>query len=121
LAATVEGALKLPGSNSDRRTSGPAQGGKRYQTVPHEKEGSLYADARSHIERYFLTHGDDLPPVGVYSRILKEVEKPLLEEALKATGGNQLRAAKLLGLNRNTLRKKIRDLNIRYLASARRR
>ncbi len=83
-------------------------------------KGSLNADARSHIERYFNAHRDALPPAGVYARIMTEVEKPLLEETLKATEGNQLRAAELLGLNRNTLRKKIRTLDIR-LAPKRRR
>ena len=56
--------------------------------------------------------GDQLPPPGLYDRILREIEKPLLEIALDATGGNQLRCADLLGINRNTLRKKLTDLNI---------
>ena len=85
-----------------------------------EPGGTLYTDARGHIERYFQTHGDALPPAGVYSRIMIEVEKPLIEETLKATRGNQLRAAELLGLNRNTLRKKIRDLEINLTTSRRR-
>ena len=49
---------------------------------------------------------------GLYDRILQHVERPLLMAALAATRGNQIRAAALLGLNRNTLRKKIRDLDI---------
>ena len=44
--------------------------------------------------------------------VIAEVEKPLLEVVLKRTGGNQLRAARILGINRNTLRKKIRELDI---------
>ena len=55
---------------------------------------------------------DGLPPAGLYHRILREVELPLLTAALAATRGNQIRAADLLGVNRNTLRKKIRDLDI---------
>ena len=65
-----------------------------------------------HLQRYFDLHGDQLPPPGLYDRILREIEKPLLEIALDATGGNQLRCADLLGINRNTLRKKLTDLNI---------
>lgn len=61
------------------------------------------------LARYFKSHGEDLPPDGLYVRILEEMEKPLLEMSLASTGGNQLRAAKLLGLNRNTLRKKLKD------------
>ena len=53
-----------------------------------------------------------VPPPGLYHRILREIEVPLLTAALAATRGNQIRAADLLGLNRNTLRKKIRDLDI---------
>ena len=53
-----------------------------------------------------------MPPPGLYERVLREVERPLISLTLSATRGNQLKAAHLLGLNRNTLRKKIRDLNI---------
>ena len=52
------------------------------------------------------------PPAGVYDRLIREVERPLIARALAATRGNQLKAADVLGLNRNTLRKKIRDLDI---------
>jgi two-component system nitrogen regulation response regulator GlnG len=68
------------------------------------------------VERYlaghFASYGRELPPAGLYDRILQHVERPLLIAALAATRGNQIRAAALLGLNRNTLRKKIRDLDI---------
>jgi two-component system nitrogen regulation response regulator GlnG len=57
-------------------------------------------------------HGSQLPPTGVYQRILKEVEFPLVTIALDATGGNQAKCANLLGINRNTLRKKISELGI---------
>jgi two-component system nitrogen regulation response regulator GlnG len=53
-----------------------------------------------------------LPPPGLYSRVLRELELPLIEIALEATGGNQAKCAELLGINRNTLRKKITDLDI---------
>ena len=66
----------------------------------------------AHLQRYFDLHGDALPPPGLYDRILREIERPLLQVALDATGGNQLKCADLLGINRNTLRKKLTDLNI---------
>jgi len=66
-----------------------------------------------HLRRYFDLHGGVLPPTGLYDRILREVEIPLIEIALDATAGNQARCADLLGINRNTLRKKITDLDIR--------
>ena len=65
-----------------------------------------------HLRRYFALHGDALPEAGLYERVLHEVERPLIQHALTATNGNQLRCAELLGLNRNTLRKKIRYLGI---------
>lgn len=65
-----------------------------------------------HLRRYFDLHGGDLPAPGLYNRILREVEGPLLEIALDATGGNQAKCADLLGINRNTLRKKITELDI---------
>ena len=64
------------------------------------------------IDDYFVAHGNSLPPKGVYERVMREVEKPLIKRTLQATGGNQLRAAEVLGINRNTLRKKIRELEI---------
>ncbi|WP_293576364.1 response regulator [Phaeobacter sp.] len=65
-----------------------------------------------HLQRYFDLHGDMLPPPGLYGRILKEIETPLIEISLAMTGGNQAKCADLLGINRNTLRKKITDLDI---------
>jgi two-component system, NtrC family, nitrogen regulation response regulator GlnG len=73
----------------------------------------LSASVARHLKRYFDLHGGQLPPVGVYQRILREVEGPLIEIALDATAGNQAKCADLLGINRNTLRKKITDLDIR--------
>ena len=72
----------------------------------------LGAAVEAHLKRYFAIHGDDLPPDGLYERILHEVELPLIALTLQATRGNQLRAAKLLGINRNTLRSKIAGLDI---------
>ncbi len=65
--------------------------------------------------RAFPDHGTSLPPPGLYHRILREIEYPLIAAALAATRGNQIKAAELLGLNRNTLRKKVRDLDIRWM------
>ena len=67
----------------------------------------------AHLKRYFDLHGGVLPPAGLYLRVLHEIEIPLIEIALEATGGNQAKCADLLGINRNTLRKKIAELDIR--------
>lgn len=72
----------------------------------------LAASVAKHLKRYFDLHGGVLPPPGLYQRILREIEVPLIEIALDATGGNQAKCADLLGINRNTLRKKITDLDI---------
>jgi two-component system nitrogen regulation response regulator GlnG len=72
----------------------------------------LSASVARHLKRYFDLHGGQLPPPGVYQRILREMELPLIEIALDATAGNQAKCADLLGINRNTLRKKITDLDI---------
>ena len=74
---------------------------------------TLSGSVQMHLQRYFDLHGDALPPPGLYHRILKEMELPLFALALSATHGNQIKAAELLGINRNTLRKKIRELDIR--------
>jgi two-component system nitrogen regulation response regulator GlnG len=75
--------------------------------------GTLADSVARHVRRYFELHGADLPQPGVYQRILREVEAPLIDIALEYTGGNQARCAELLGINRNTLRKKTNDLDIR--------
>ncbi len=76
---------------------------------------SLSAAVERHLTKYFSSHGDRLPPPGLYDRVLQEIERPLLSICLAATRGNQIRAAHLLGLNRNTLRKKIRDLGLEVI------
>ncbi len=70
---------------------------------------SLEAAVAAHAERLFA---GGAPAEGVYERVLAEVERPLIAACLSAMGGNQLRAAKLLGINRNTLRKKLTDLGL---------
>jgi len=71
------------------------------------------------MRSYFASFGESLPPSGLYERVLNEVEYPLILAALTATRGNQIRAADLLGLNRNTLRKKIRELGVSVYRSSR--
>ena len=76
-----------------------------------ESEG-LGGSVERHLRAYFEAHGDALPAPGLYDRVLRELERPLIILTLEATRGNQIRAAEVLGLNRNTLRKKIRELSI---------
>jgi two-component system nitrogen regulation response regulator GlnG len=88
-----------------------------------EEEPPADEDLSESVERflakYFSEFGDNLPPPGLYHRILKEVEYPLIGAALAATRGNQIKAAELLGVNRNTLRKKIRDLDVQVIRNSR--
>ncbi len=83
---------------------------------PPAEEG-LSAAVERHLATYFANFREGLPPPGLYHRILREIEHPLLTVTLAATRGNQIRAADLLGVNRNTLRKKIRDLEIQVFRS----
>jgi two-component system, NtrC family, nitrogen regulation response regulator GlnG len=82
----------------------PSGDEKAAATLTHLVEG--------HLAAYFAGQGGELPPAGLYDRVLAEVEGPLLRLTLAATRGNQMRAAEVLGLNRNTLRKRLRDLAI---------
>ena len=70
-----------------------------------------------HLAIHFASFGRELPPSGLYDRIIRQIELPLITAALTATRGNQIRAAELLGLNRNTLRSRIRDLDIQVFRS----
>ena len=92
--------LESPEARSDRPSSGSETLGDAIER---------------HLRRYFGAHGNGLPPVGLYERVLLELERPLLTLTLAATRGNQIRAAQVLGLNRNTLRKKVRELDIQVI------
>ncbi|QQS12674.1 MAG: nitrogen regulation protein NR(I) [Rhodospirillales bacterium] len=80
---------------------------------------SMSGAVERHLREYFGGHGDALPPPGLYDRVLADIERPLLSLALAATRGNQVRAAQLLGLNRNTLRKKLRDHDVQVVRGLR--
>lgn len=76
---------------------------------------SLSEAIERHLKSYFDAHEGALPASGLYDRVLHEMERPLIQISLSATRGNQVKAAQLLGLNRNTLRKKIRELDIKVV------
>ena len=80
---------------------------------------TLMESVEFHLGAYFNQFKGQLPPPGLYHRILRDVEEPLINAALVAARGNQIKAAELLGVNRNTLRKKIRDLDIQLMRSMR--
>jgi two-component system nitrogen regulation response regulator GlnG len=83
----------------------------------HRESGAAQEQFVSGLERHvaelFRSFGDSYPPVGLYHRVLRDLEIPLIAATLAVTRGNQIKAAEILGLNRNTLRKKIRDLDLR--------
>jgi two-component system nitrogen regulation response regulator GlnG len=84
-----------------------------------DDEASLATLIERHLARHFAEYGERLPPAGLYDRVIREVERPLIAMALAAARGNQIRASQLLGLNRNTLRKKIRDLGVEVIRGLR--
>ena len=72
----------------------------------------LVVAVERHIKEFLAAHNDGIGVTDIYDQIIAEVERPLIRMTLSATRGNQIKAAAMLGLNRNTLRKKIRDLDI---------
>ncbi len=100
----------ITGAMVDRELATVAPAGKLV-------EASMEENLDSYLEAYFASHfagfGGVLPPPGLYERTLEMVEPPLLRASLAATGGNQIKAAELLGINRNTLRTKIRQRGIK--------
>jgi two-component system nitrogen regulation response regulator GlnG len=103
--------LPLAQSQPNGSGSGPRKPGGEAETLSGAVE--------RHLAEYFGGYRDTLPPPGLYHRILREIEGPLIGAALAATRGNQIRAAELLGVNRNTLRKKVRDLDLQVFRNAR--
>ena len=102
--SVIEGELAPPAVTS---------GGNANQSVDN-LGGAVEAYLSSHVSGF----PNGVPPPGLYHRVLREIEYPLLSAALAATRGNQIRAADLLGVNRNTLRKKIRDLDIQVIRTS---
>jgi len=88
-------------------------------TSADDTDETLSDAIRRHLERTFSDSEGGLPSRGLYSRVLHEMERPLISLTLDATRGNQIRAAEILGMNRNTLRKKIRELDIEFVRGTR--
>jgi two-component system nitrogen regulation response regulator GlnG len=82
------------------------------QVSDDSEPATLSGTIERHLRDYFEGHNGALPPRGLYDRVLRELERPLIALTLEATRGNQVKAAEILGLNRNTLRKKIRELDV---------
>ncbi|MBL4711257.1 MAG: DNA-binding transcriptional regulator Fis [Gammaproteobacteria bacterium] len=76
------------------------------------REISQLSHAVKHSIRRYLYELDGMQPNDMYSLVLRQIEQPLFEAILEHTKGNQSRAAALLGLNRGTLRKKLRSYNL---------
>ncbi len=77
-----------------------------------DEPATLSALVERNLASYFASQPGGVPPTGLYDRVLADIERPLFQLTLAATRGNQMRAAEVLGLNRNTLRKRLSDLGI---------
>ncbi len=106
--------LRVP-DGEGLRSLAPASAPQALSGALHGDDSSLSLSVERYLNGVFREHGSQLPPPGLYHRILREVEYPLISAALASTRGNQIKAAELLGLNRNTLRKKVRDLDLRLM------
>jgi two-component system nitrogen regulation response regulator GlnG len=89
-----------------------SQGTEQKDAIDQNISGSLDQLMDRFMERYFQELGQDLPSAGLYTRIIEQIEIPLLSHMLSAVNGNQVKAAEILGINRNTLRKKIKTLGL---------
>ncbi len=97
----------------------PEDGRQRVQPSAAHPTGEFDGAVERAVGDLFRSFGGASPPVGLYHRVLRDLEAPLIAATLSLTRGNQIKAAEILGLNRNTLRKKIRDLNLREMPSFR--
>jgi len=81
--------------------------------APGSGASDFEASLLKRLSAEFAAASPGLPPAGLYDRFLAEIERPLIAQTLQATRGNQIRAAAVLGINRNTLRKKMQSLDLR--------
>jgi two-component system nitrogen regulation response regulator GlnG len=107
LAALTRDAVITPTLIEQQLRVGGQQAG-----VAVPEDAGLGEAIEQHLARHFASYGSALPPDGLYDRVLADIERPLLRLTLAAVRGNQLKAARLLGINRNTLRKKLTDLGV---------
>ncbi len=78
----------------------------------NQSQGGLSGIVEDFIDSYFAALEGSLPTAGLYDRVIQEVERPLLRATLQSVRGNQKKAAEILGINRNTLRKRLTELQI---------
>lgn len=81
--------------------------------MPHKPDSTRLKEEVRNTIRHYLQDMGSTEPEHVYRKLLSEVEPPLIEEVLRYTRGNQSRAARVLGMTRNTLRTRIRRYGIR--------
>ena len=81
--------------------------------VANLNQVSLEKLVRSKLEVLLKEYEDGCKVKNLYDQVLEQVERPMIELALLANGGNQIKTAELLGINRNTLRKKIATYKIK--------
>ncbi len=79
---------------------------------PGDEDLTLGGFVETYLSEQFAKLGGQFPDPGLHDRVLREVERPLILRCLALTKGNQIKAAEILGVNRNTLRSKIRSLDI---------
>jgi two-component system nitrogen regulation response regulator GlnG len=109
---------RMAALHAEERISAESLERELTETMPAPREEDDEADqplARAverHIRQFLTAHEEGLVGNDIYDRVIAEVERPLIQLTLLATKGNQIKAAAMLGLNRNTLRKKIRDLDV---------
>src|SRR5271168_3703936 len=118
--ALIEAELSVGASPLFPQSSAVDDGRKRVSPATTQIAGDGFDAAMERaVADLFRSFGGANPQVGLYHRVLHDLEAPLIAATLTWTRGNQIKAAEILGLNRNTLRKKIRDLNLRGVASFR--
>ncbi|HLH48602.1 MAG TPA: helix-turn-helix domain-containing protein, partial [Roseiarcus sp.] len=115
--ALIETELGLNAPLAAPALAGPAPAGRG--AAASATGESFAADMERSVGELFRSFGAEPPPVGLYHRVVRELEAPLIAATLAVTRGNQIKAAEILGLNRNTLRKKIRDLDLKAIRAIR--